>query len=33
MTVKGMLLHFRHEFAYYIDHKLSLVADRLGVAA
>jgi hypothetical protein len=28
-----MLRHFRHEFAYYIEHKRSLVADRLGVAA
>lgn len=33
MPVQGMLRHFRHEFAYYIEHKRSLVADRLGVAA
>ena len=33
MPVQGMLRHFRHEFAYYIEHKRSLVGDRLGVAA
>ncbi|GAB4355105.1 MAG: NADH-quinone oxidoreductase subunit NuoF [Immundisolibacter sp.] len=33
MPVQGMLRHFRHEFAYYIEHKRSLVADRLGAAA
>ena len=33
MPVQGMLRHFRHEFAYYIEHKRSLVTDRLGAAA
>ena len=33
MPVQGMLRHFRHEFAYYIEHKRSLVGDRLGAAA
>lgn len=33
MPVQGMLRHFRHEFAYYIEHKRSLVADQLGAAA
>jgi NADH-quinone oxidoreductase subunit F len=33
MPVQGMLRHYRHEFAYYIEHKRSLVGDRLGAAA
>ncbi|MFZ5491652.1 MAG: NADH-quinone oxidoreductase subunit NuoF [Pseudomonadota bacterium] len=33
MPVQGMLRHYRHEFAHYIEHKRSLVADRLGAAA
>jgi NADH-quinone oxidoreductase subunit F len=33
MPVQGMLRHFRHEFAYYIEHTRSLVADGLGAAA
>lgn len=33
MPVQGMLKHFRHEFAYYIEHKRSLVAEQLGAVA
>ena len=33
MPVQGMLKHFRHEFAYYIEHKRSLVDDQLGKVA
>ncbi|OED34421.1 NADH oxidoreductase (quinone) subunit F [Chromatiales bacterium (ex Bugula neritina AB1)] len=31
--VQGMLRHFRHEFEYYVEHKRSLVAEKLGTAA
>ena len=30
MPVQGMLRHFRHEFAYYIEHKRSLVGGPAG---
>jgi len=33
MPVQGMLKHFRPEFAYYIEHKRSLVAEQLGAVA
>jgi len=31
--VQGFLRHFWHEFEYYVTHKRSMVADKLGVAA
>ncbi len=31
--VQGFLRHFWHEFEYYVTHKRSLVAEKLGVAA
>lgn len=31
--VQGMLRHFRHEFEYYVEHKRSIVQEKLGTAA
>lgn len=33
MPVQGMLKHYRHEFEYYIEHKRSIVAEKLGAVA
>ena len=33
MPVQGMLKHFRHEFEYYIEHKRSMVEEKLGAVA
>ena len=31
--VQGFLRHFRHEFEYFVEHRRSIVADKLGAAA
>jgi len=33
MPVQGMVKHFRHEFEYYIEHKRSMVEEKLGAVA
>ena len=33
MPVQGMIKHFRHEFEYYIEHKRSMVEEKLGAVA
>lgn len=33
MPVRSFVKHYRHEFEYYIEHKRSLVAEKLGEAA
>ena len=33
MPVRSFVKHYRHEFEYYIAHKRSLVAEKLGDAA
>ncbi len=33
MPVQSFLKHYRHEFEYYIEHKRSLVSEKLGAAA
>jgi len=33
MPVQGMIKHYRPEFEYYIEHKRSMVAEKLGAVA